>query len=1101
MKLFFVLALFAFALSLQAKTCLVVEPFIPDDSLVRAAEACAGEAGYSVTTADIGSLAEKGCASYDLTVFCDGAWLPQEFTTPFWHYLNNGKKAVFLGAPAWEHPLVKVNGKWTERDKYMKKAAFKKPAFPLFDFCNGAAKTWYRKSQETNAVMGWKTAHDPETGFYYFDFTAEFPGGYDYVSLDVPGEAFPEGSSVTMFTAKGDGRTPSIAVGWAEEDGSRWTCKAVLEEEWALHYIEADAFKYAGGNDERKDTAFDPRKAKTFFAGFDGSSNNTYPEHRFSLGGLGTCLSDENTKALAPISNVGMDYMSLAPDNAFFEMHGVASFGAEGVSSVPGMPREMKSSHMRPSAAGYGKKRDWRWLSWSRCETAEGAWRGNPVAGLVRFDNAQKNSQYAAFAISDRDWYKKPENQRYITDIIRRMDTGVYIRSAGSDRFTYLDGQPVTVGIDLANVAGEERDIDYRITVKNNATGKTVFEKKASRILAPGGRFDLSQPLSVKEWPREGYNVNVNVSAGGKLIDNVNHDFYIWRPRTGEPFVEIRNGRFYKGGRELKFHGVNYHPTCATSSWNWGLFLEWFGEDFYDPEVIERDLSNMNSLGFNAVSVQIFNTYPDKPKYHNVTDFLRRCENHGIYVDLALVSNPKEKDFRERFEFWAPIIKELRLPESRALFAYDIDWEPTWLDPGYRKQFDGDWEQWIAERYGSVEAAEKIWGCSVTRDAGGAIENPSVPVVHRDSPKRGEALAYRRFLEFEAYKKYSRARDCYKEADPNHFVSFRMHAAGDVCDWYGLLPYSFYYLGKAVDFFAPEAYAMGTGWENHMHTGRFTRAVAHMSNPDLPMVYKEVGYKTIEGEKPFVSERGLERQAQYFRDFYRMLTEGGVNGVFWWFYPGGYRVLEGSDYGVINPDDSDKPVTKVIREMGPAFLASPSFEPGVFLTVDTSHHVDFTDATMLYNQVETRWRRLADAGKKPGLRAEAFGRDTKTADYVSVTNDPWQKGMQNPPKYVDGAIDRVRSGKRSLEEGDTVEAGETLFVTVTNINEATWLDGNGEGSVVLMANDTPYELNKPLKTGERAEIKITVPEGDALQLRFYAVDRGFFGEVFELKVK
>ena len=122
MKLFFVLALFAFALSLQAKTCLVVEPFIPDDSLVRAAEACAGDAGYSVTTADIGSLAEKGCASYDLTVFCDGAWLPQEFTTPFWHYLNNGKKAVFLGAPAWEHPLVKVNGKWTERDKYMKKA-------------------------------------------------------------------------------------------------------------------------------------------------------------------------------------------------------------------------------------------------------------------------------------------------------------------------------------------------------------------------------------------------------------------------------------------------------------------------------------------------------------------------------------------------------------------------------------------------------------------------------------------------------------------------------------------------------------------------------------------------------------------------------------------------------------------------------------------------------------------------------------------------------------------------------------------------------------------------------------------------------------------
>ena len=41
------------------------------------------------------------------------------------------------------------------------------------------------------------------------------------------------------------------------------------------------------------------------------------------------------------------------------------------------------------------------------------------------------------------------------------------------------------------------------------------------------------------------------------------------------------------------------------------------------------------------------------------------------------------------------------------------------------------------------------------------------------------------------------------------------------------------------------------------------------------------------------------------------------DGVAWWWYPGGYRVNERSDFGIINPDGTDRPVTKVIREFGP----------------------------------------------------------------------------------------------------------------------------------------------------------------------------------------
>ena len=55
-----------------------------------------------------------------------------------------------------------------------------------------------------------------------------------------------------------------------------------------------------------------------------------------------------------------------------------------------------------------------------------------------------------------------------------------------------------------------------------------------------------------------------------------------------------------------------------------------------------------------------------------------------------------------------------------------------------------------------------------------------------------------------------------------------------------------------------------------------------------------------------------------------MMIESGADGVFFWWYPGGFRLGENSDFGIINPDGTDRPVTKVIRTEGPRFLARPS---------------------------------------------------------------------------------------------------------------------------------------------------------------------------------
>ena len=135
-----------------AKSALVLEAPGGDPVFTRAACAAAEMNSYEVERR---SVTEPGnWQAFDLVLFCDGACLPQSMLTDFWHFLNNGKPAVFFQAPAWERPLVKINGRWTERSEYARRAAMTAPEHPIYDFRNGSCKSWKREAQETNGIMG-----------------------------------------------------------------------------------------------------------------------------------------------------------------------------------------------------------------------------------------------------------------------------------------------------------------------------------------------------------------------------------------------------------------------------------------------------------------------------------------------------------------------------------------------------------------------------------------------------------------------------------------------------------------------------------------------------------------------------------------------------------------------------------------------------------------------------------------------------------------------------------------------------------------------------------------------------------------------------------
>ena len=239
----------------------------------------------------------------------------------------------------------------------------------------------------------------------------------------------------------------------------------------------------------------------------------------------------------------------------------------------------------------------------------------------------------------------------------------------------------------------------------------------------------------------------------------------------------------------------------------------------------------------------------------------------------------------------------------------------------------------------------------------------------RDGEWRKLVADYRLFLDDLLREKYSAARTLMKSIDSHHAVSFRMSNTGDpLYNWDAALPYDFYGLADAVDIWAPEAYGRIGDWER-VRAGDFTAAYARLCDARKPLMWAEMGYSAWDMNRMAPDPEKLAFEGRYHADFYRMMIESGADGVFFWWYPGGFRLGENSDFGIINPDGTDRPVTKVIRTEGPRFLkARKPAKPDYWITVDRDR--DARGLFGIYEAAQADFWKAMTEGRQPGLKWE-----------------------------------------------------------------------------------------------------------------------------------
>ncbi|MBN1491001.1 MAG: beta-galactosidase [Phycisphaerae bacterium] len=934
------------------------------DELTAALQA-SGHAVQPISAAELSAPAALNIDTCDCVILPSSSVLPAECIPAIEQFLQHGGDILALGAPAFTRPVARVGDEWFGVESYQQRLAGVAPDRMLFDFESGDVSGWHHATRAPASPTVAECLPGPHGQAMHVRI--ENMTSWDTWQSPPVADAFGAGHELTCFFARGVGATTSLMVEWTEKDGSRWIATVPLTKRWKHYVLEPSAFLFwesvpgRGGPGDR----FNPANAAHLTVGVAQTHTGLRAgAYEFFIDEIGTAA---NPLADVPLVLRGSPPVieGLSPDYKFYRCNDVAALRVRSpwlanVAALP-MASTIFAHHPRPTGKGFNKGRAWRWIPLLEAIGPAGEWRGAAAAMYVDFDGPTKGSVRTAVGVTDSGWYREPAVQRFLVAVVDRMARGVFFREAGTDFFTYRPGEPVRLGAAVANLSRGERaglDCVCAWTAGDTAQQQAMFRDVS---LSAGDAREATSPLAP---PAAGETrvLSVRLMAGDRVLDEITHELAVYAPKPPEQrtFMTVRDGDFILDGRKWYAHGVNYMPSTGIAIEDYPYFERWIGARPYDPEFIQRDLERCRAMGLNTVSIFI---YAQSAEANNLLDILRRCENLGLLVNLSIrPGTPMEYEWAD----WQRIIEHARLWEFDVIYAYDIAWEPFFGHEPERRRYDSQWREWIDAKYGSADAAEQAWGVPAPRHDG-QVTTPANEQLGNDGPHRKIVVDYRRFVDELVHSRYQAAADQIRTLDPNHLISFRMTVTGDpTCAQAPRLPYDFRGVARAMDFMAPEGYGRIGSWER-IKPGLFTVAYARCCAPDKPVLWAEAGTSVWSRLLAAADPAALEFQGDYFADFYRMVLESSSNGVVWWWYPGGFRTNENSDFGIINPDGTDRPATATIRRFAPRVLAERTIPtPDVWIDIDRD--ADARGILGVYEHVKERYWQAIEAGKRPGLR-------------------------------------------------------------------------------------------------------------------------------------
>lgn len=1077
-------------------------------------------AGYRVVPLYYNDLIDQNKLSkLDLLVIQKSYKLPLSSIKPITAYLESGKNIIALQSPMWRSLLVKNDNVWIDQTEYINLQC-KKPRTDhiVVDWSNPNIKNQMQYSHDGNMAASTQSIIDDKANITgpALKVQLERLETWDLVSVSDIENPFPGDNTLTVFCAKGSKNTDKLSIEWTLKNETRWIAVIPLTTKWQKYALKPSDFGrwYTNTASDAIKDPFNPKNAVKLSIGLAVShTGKSAGPHEYQITAVGT----DSAKNAALYNIMQPDIPKIDLLSTEYKFHDVNNPNNTQLRSdqriVNGIElktsKNILSPFPRAKGTGINKTRKNRWIPIADCYSSSGLYMGSPVSLMLNASNKQANGIIASVTIQDPSFYSTQSAQNILKQISSRMRNGIFLTEGGTDYYTYYPNQKVNYGAAVRNFSKSLQRIKLQAAIMNNDGSKTAYKEWIYNLKAGETKKFIESLGTSALLPADG-KVIVNLVQDGAVIDRIEHQVSVWHPSKSNQWISVANGKFIKNGKEWRLHGVNYWPISGMSSEDPQIDGRAFTNDAYDPDTIERDLKIIEGMGFNCIATAVMHFELDT---QNLLDFLRRCKNNNLKVMLhpGLYINPTSSDWLKVVD----VLKKYRLGENDAIFAYDMCWELGIGDYAQRCRWDKEWRSWIIERYGSIESAESDWNRKVPRDENGQITGPCDEEILNNKPPSIMVAAYRRFHDTLTYRQYSIAKEQLQSTAPNQLASFRMTESGNPTWRTAGITYDFPYFAGGVDFLGPEAWGRIGDWDWVKHAS-FERPYAKWAAPSLPMVWTEVGVSQLLGTGDTKSTKEMiEAQALYYENWYKVLLDNGGDGILWWWFPGGYRHGENSDYGVINPDGSDRPVTEVIRRHAKEFL-KPTEDKTPDYWITFGRNETASTVADLYDRIKGEFWTAKQKGYTIGFKTPGTGTTSANCPLIAVGGNPYNGS--NPPEYIDGAFNKVEvmdnTGKwvrvsRNEQIEQPKNSKPIMRITAFNLGEAEWISGSDDGAVTISAESgdlqyfaLPHDVKrhtsvivqeiKPITQGLNKDTKIT--------LSFNAKNRCNFGEKFTFTV-
>jgi len=881
---------------------------------------------------------------------------------------------------------------------------------------------------------------------------------------------FRAAEETTIITARG---TPGeyLAIEWRDTAGVSWLARVPLGAEWQTHALQPSAFSVARSNSRNAGSVarFDPRSARVL-----------------SL----SLVQEVNTPPIAPVE------FAVGPVEA--------GESAEADDFTPPVLETISPWYKQYEEIRQGERVRVpiaRQRGLTAAAEAEG--RYEAIGNLL--DPAA--SRYLAANGASLFWLPSPNLAGTVrVELVQRLHEAagrVGLLDGGAAEFAFFSGETVGLGARVLNASPSPVRAEVAWTIRSRGS-QTVRQSIAVEIGA-GEKRDVTATLPSVSSTGE-YEVETQLSAGESVCDRIKGVFRVVdRPgaRTAAKRLQVENGHFTYNGRRVFLNGVNYWPRSASGLEPSRYFDHWLTPRNYDPEVVEADLSILERLGFNFVSIQYMRAEQGRP----LADFLERCRKHGIWAHISTnsASNLRLNPERDR-----ALVEAAGLANNAAVFGYELALEPHMGLHAVRQPYDESWRAWVVEQYGSVEEAERDWGIRGPRNDQGELTNPLDEQLENDGPHRVMVAAYRRFADDLVSRTYGKAVRHLRDLDPGALFAVRTGWGGT--GQFGNNRQMGYDLAAGaahLDAICPEAYGMPAEFPEARRTGFITVYGLYAGN-GKPVCWLEFGASVgADG-----TARARRNQALLNETMMRVAEDSGAEGTVVWWYPGGWRVNERSDFGIMDPDGTPRESARAISDWGRKLQSEAPNTGGEVVTIRIDRDADARGLYGMWEKAGPEYVRAREANRPVRLTTAGSGTNTATMPLVQVGNVPYTG--RGPLKYANAEIARVRiewaGGGKTVENGaqaDLPAPGEyRLTVFLVNTGEAAWLPAAGadkEGDCVLRtsAGGLPVSLEVPrFGTTATGPLTIAVPEGGAqLTGRMTALGRGSFGETLRISLR